>query len=72
MFSGITSYLFGSSSDVAQNETSDVESNDRVGTLYIRNRKTGDWNCHFLEAKVKFQPKGKFLCDLCIERLGMN
>jgi len=68
MFSGITSYFFGGTNDSAQNETSS-NLNQLVGTFYILNRKTNEYNCKFLEAAVKFQQKGKFLCDLCIERL---
>jgi len=66
MFSGITSYLFGSN-NTEQNEAPDQS--EGTGTLYLLNRKSSEYECKFLEAKVKFQPKGKFLCDLCIERL---
>jgi hypothetical protein len=69
MFSGITSYLFGGSNDATQNEVSESNANRMVGTLYMLNRKTNEYNCHFLEASAKFQQKGRFLCDLCIERL---
>jgi hypothetical protein len=68
MFSGITSYLFGSNNNIEnQNESSGQEKG--IGTLYLLNRKTSEYNCHFLECKVRFQQKGKFLCDLCIDRL---
>jgi len=67
MFSGITSYLFGGTNDT-QNEADPLESN-LEGRLYILNKKTNEYNCHFLEAACKFQQKRKFQCDLCIERL---
>jgi hypothetical protein len=69
MFSGITSYLFGSN-NAEQNQNLETNGQSQgTGILYLLNRKTNEYNCHFLEAKVKFQEKGKFLCDLCIERL---
>jgi len=69
MFSGLSNWVFGSSAESAQNDVSESNSNRMVGTLYMLNRKTNEYNCHFLEAEAKFQQKGRFLCDLCIERL---
>jgi len=63
MFSAIASYFFGG--------TSEVNSNDEryIGILYLKSKKTGNWDCQFLEAKIKFHQKGKFQWDLCVERL---